>query len=77
MSKQLIMLQSITYAMKGRDILQQFGISAFIERTPKNVQAGSCGYSLGVYVPQDIDRAIEILSNNGIQVLGITDRVVL
>lgn len=70
--KQLIMLPSITYAMKGRAILLNEGISADIERTPKRSGEYSCGYSL--YVPHRTDEAEEILKDNGIMVLGRTDR---
>jgi len=77
MSKELIMVPSVTYANKGRNILSSFGILTYIERTPKNLKTGSCGYSLGLYTQSDINSAIEILIKNGIKVLGVTDRVVL
>ncbi len=72
MGKQLIMLTSITYAMKGRAILLNEGISADIERTPKRSGEYSCGYCL--YVPRRTDEAEQILKDNGIMVLGRTDR---
>ncbi|HIQ80242.1 MAG TPA: DUF3343 domain-containing protein [Candidatus Scatavimonas merdigallinarum] len=73
--KQLIMLTSITYAMKGRSILLKHGIAADIERTPKQGEANSCGYSL--YVPTRTDEAEKILINNGITVLGRISREVV
>lgn len=75
MDKELVMLSSITYAIKGRDILSKFGIKSFVERTPKNAKTVSCGYSL--YVPENIEKAILILKENGLNVLGTTDRAVL
>lgn len=74
MGKQLIMLTSITYAMKGRAILLNAGIPADIERTPKRSGEYSCGYSL--YVPRKTDEAEQVLKNNGIMVLGRADREV-
>ena len=68
MGKDLILVASVTYAMKGREILTRNGIKAYIERTPKNLNINSCGYCL--YVPFDIDRAEEILINSGVKVLG-------
>lgn len=41
MGKPMIMLSSITYAMKSRDILFQYGIRSYVERTPQqSVAAG-------------------------------------
>lgn len=71
MDKPLIMVSSVTYAMRGRDILSKYGIKSRIERTPKNSFEKSCGYSL--YVPKDTDRAEEILKTNGIKVIGRTE----
>lgn len=68
MGKELILVASVTYAMKGREILSRNGIKAYIERTPKNLNINSCGYCL--YVPFNIDRAEEILKQSGVKVLG-------
>lgn len=72
MGKQLIMVTSITYAMKGKTILKNHGIASDIERTPKTSNNKSCGYSL--YVPHKTEEAIEILKNSGVEVLGIADK---
>lgn len=71
MGKPLIMLSSITYAMKSRDILFKYGIRAYVERTPKGSNAG-CGYS--IYVPERTDEAEKILSRMGIRILGRLER---
>ena len=71
MDKPLIMVSSVTYAMRGRDILSQYGIKSSIERTPKNSLVKGCGYSL--FVPNDTDRAEEILKNSGVRVIGRTE----
>ncbi len=69
MDKPLIVMSSITYAMKGKELLKKHGISAAVERTPKKFFNGKgCGYSL--YVPQKTDEAEEILKEHGIKVLG-------
>lgn len=46
--KRLIVVSSVTYALKSRDLLFQRGIKAYIERLPRTRESG-CGY--GVYVP--------------------------
>ncbi len=72
MGKPLIMLSSITYAMKSRDILFKYGIKSYVERTPRNVLNAGCGYSL--YVPYKTDEAENILRGMGIKILGRTER---
>lgn len=68
MKKQLIQVSSITYAIKGRDILKSKGIRAYIERSPADVDRVGCGYS--IFVKGDISAAENILKNAGIKVLG-------
>ncbi|MBQ6152276.1 MAG: DUF3343 domain-containing protein [Ruminococcus sp.] len=72
MIKQLILLPSVTYAMKAKNILESFHIRAYIQRTPKNIEIKSCGYCL--FVPNEPDRAETILRNKGIRVLGRGER---
>ncbi len=67
MGKPLIMVSSVTYAMKSRDILFKRGFRATIERIPPTAATG-CGY--GVYVPQGTDEAEYILRENHIKILG-------
>ncbi len=67
MGKPLIMVSSVTYAMKGRELLSQRGFRAFIERVPKTAETG-CGY--GIYVPRGADEAEIVLRENNVKVLG-------
>ena len=69
MGKPLIMLSSITYAMKSRDILFKHGIKSYVERTQL---ANGCGYS--IYVPDKTDEAEKILVDLGIKVYGRLER---
>ena len=69
--KKLIMVSSITYALKGRDLLRSKGFKAYIERTPSMFDRVGCGYS--VYVNGDLDRALELFRENGIRVYGVTE----
>lgn len=73
MGKPMILLGSITYAMKSRDLLFQHGIKAYVERTPRTGERLGCGY--GIYVPHDADQAQEILARAGIRILGRSERV--
>ena len=66
MGKPLIVVSSVTYAMKGRDLLFRHGIRGYVERIPKTGETG-CGY--GIYVPRGADAAERILRENRIRVL--------
>ncbi|MGN0460087.1 MAG: DUF3343 domain-containing protein [Ruminococcus sp.] len=70
--KNYILLNSVSSALKGKDILDKNNIRSSVERTPKNNVARSCGYSL--MVMDEIERAKEILENNKVIVLGIVTR---
>lgn len=65
--RKVLVLSSVTYAMKSRDLLFRYGIRAYVERLPRTKETG-CGY--GVYVPAGIDEAERILKENGVRVLG-------
>lgn len=69
MEKALFILSSITYAMKGRDLLGARGIKSEIKRIPKNKALSGCGYGLLVY--NKADEASEILTKAQIKVLEI------
>lgn len=68
MEKELIMFPSITYAIKARDTLKKYNIMSMVERTPMDLKVTSCGYSL--YVPNNIDEAMNILRENNIKFIG-------
>lgn len=71
MGKPIILVSSVTYAMKSRDILSKRGIRAFVERIPPTAETG-CGY--GVYVPYGADEAEGILRENNVKILGRANR---
>ena len=69
MDQNMIIVSSITMAMKGRDILFNQGIRAYVERTPQQYNGGrGCSYS--IYVPNRSDEAAMIINDNGIKVFG-------
>lgn len=72
MGKPLIMFNSITYAMKSRDILLQYGIKSTVERTPRGNADAGCSYS--IYVPNRTDEAENLLTSQGIKILGRAER---
>lgn len=67
MDKPLIIVGSVTAAMRGRDLLMRRGIRGYIVRVPRTREMG-CGY--GINVPGAADEAQRILEECGIRVLG-------
>ncbi len=67
MGKPLLVVSSVTYAMKSKEILLRRGIRAYVERIPQTKETG-CGY--GVYVPQRADEAEAVLKDQGIRILN-------
>ncbi|MBQ3284067.1 MAG: DUF3343 domain-containing protein [Ruminococcus sp.] len=72
MNKELILLPSVTYAMKAKGILDQYKIRSYIQRTPKNTGVKSCGYCL--FVPNRTDEAEQLIRSKGIRVSGRAKR---
>ena len=73
MSRLFLTVKSVTFAMKGKEILTQHGISAAVQRTPKLTQTESCGYSITVPI-QYKNKALGILGDHGIVVTGVQER---
>ncbi len=71
-NRSFFIVNSITYAMKSRDILLKYGISSYVERSRKHRDQYGCGY--GVYVPGKAEQAQRILEKHGIKILARTER---
>ena len=71
LNKPLILVSSVTYAMKGRDLLNRSGFRSYIERIRRSSDTG-CGY--GIYVPIGTDQAEELLRSEGFRILGRRER---
>ena len=71
MNKAIVKFSSVTYAMKAKSILRDYGIYVDIVKSPKYSKQARCSYSLILY--KNIDKAVKLLKENGIEVLGITE----
>ncbi len=71
MSKKGIKVTSVTYAMKGRDLLQKNGYKAYLTRNPHPEDDEGCGYV--IYVNNLDKKCYEILKRNKIKVTGTVD----
>lgn len=64
----LLIFNSITYAMKGRDLLRAHRIKADITRVSKSETLHGCGYGLLVY--KHPEQACKVLARAGIKVIN-------
>lgn len=64
----LIKLSSITQSLSARDILKKHGIKSNVKRIPAKRGESTCGY--GLYIYNNVDKAISILEDNNIKVSG-------
>jgi hypothetical protein len=67
-NKSFFLVNSITYAMKSRDLLLHHGIASSVERSRKGKERYGCGY--GVFVPKRAGEARKILEEHGIRILS-------
>lgn len=70
MEKSIIVVKSITFAMRGQQLLNNYGISAYIERSIGAASRYGCGYSVRVRT-SDVARAVQILKESGIHVVDV------
>lgn len=71
MANQYIHVGSITNAMRGRRLLEEQGIRAYLHRASRPADGDGCGYSL--LVTADAKRAEQILRSSGVRVIQISD----
>ena len=67
--KNVVVTGTVTFAIRGRDILRSNGIVASVERNNSGLGRFGCGY--GIVVHGDIDKAVEILRRNSIKIIEI------
>ncbi|MBE6778380.1 MAG: DUF3343 domain-containing protein [Ruminococcaceae bacterium] len=71
MANHYIHVGSITNAMRGKSLLEQQGIRAYVHRTTNPPQGDGCGYSL--LVTGNLGQAKETLVRAGVRVVRISD----
>ena len=70
MKQHVIITGTVTYAIRGRDILRTEGFRAKVERNTVGIARYGCGY--GIVVAGNIDKAVEILTKSGIKILEVS-----
>lgn len=72
MNTKYLIFSSVTYALRSMTSLKRHGISSRLEKI-KNIQAlGGCGYALAVDLSL-LDRALSIITGEGIRIIDILD----
>ncbi len=70
MKRYIIQTGTVTYAIKGRDLLRKKGFKVKIERITAGEIRG-CGYA--VILEGNLEQAERILRENGVKILDITE----
>ncbi len=70
MKRYLIQVGTVTYAIKGRDLLRKNGFRVKIERKTGENTYG-CGYV--IVLEGDLKNARELLHQNGVKILDISE----
>ena len=71
MKQYRIFTGTITYALKGRDLLRRHGFKTRIERISSEAGGMGCGYTL--IVSGDIKKAVDLLRGAGVKILEIRE----
>lgn len=71
MANHYIHVGSVTNAMRGKRLLEESGIRAYLHRESHPAEGDGCGYRL--LVTDGVDRAEQLLHQRGIRVIRITD----
>lgn len=69
--KIIITTGTVTYAIKGRDVLRRNGINAKIERKTSMSGSAGCGYT--VVTSGDKRKILELLNDTGVKILKIEE----
>lgn len=67
----ILVVSSITYAYKARDLLFNAGIKCYIDRIPSHLRHSGCGY--GVRVTGEIQQVMSLLQKAGIHVKDVLE----
>ncbi len=67
--KHIIVTGTVTYAIRGRDILRNNGYKASVERNSSGLGRLGCGY--GILVFGDITKAVQILKQNNVKIIEV------
>ncbi len=67
----IITTGTVTYAIKGRDLLRRKGFTAKIERITSGIGSAGCGYA--IITNGNIENATRLLLDAGVKILEINE----
>lgn len=67
--KNIIVTGTVTYAIRGRDILRRNGFEATVERNSSGLGRHGCGY--GIVIKNNVDKAVELLEANSVKIIEV------
>ena len=67
MQRHIISVGSITYAIKGRDLLRKQGIKAYVERKTNTSGNAGCGYVIVAHGNKN--KIAQVLTHSGVKIL--------
>ena len=67
----LVVVRSITYAMKGQKLLERYGYTTYIERLARPNSRQGCGYGVRVIGP--LEGALRLFASAGIPVAEVQE----
>lgn len=65
-----LILSSITYAMRAKEILQSYNIQSYLQKLPSYITGCGCGYGLRISMRDDLYAARQLIVSSGILVKG-------
>ena len=71
MANYYIHVGSVTNAMRGKHLLEEQGIRAYLRRASHPDDGDGCGYSL--LVTDGVNSAVQILQKRGVRVIRVTE----
>lgn len=71
MKRYIITTGTITYAIKGRDLLRRSGFNVKIERITSGLGSAGCGYTL--ILEGELQRPEKLLRDAGVKILEINE----
>ena len=73
MANYYIHVGSVTNAMRGKQVLAEQGIRAYLHRSSRPADGDGCGYSL--LVTDGAKKAEQVLRNKGVRVVRVTEAI--
>ena len=71
MANYYIHVGSVTNAMRGKRLLEEHGMRAYLHRASQPMDSDGCGYSL--LVTDGVKQAEQLLRQKGVRVIRITN----